>query len=419
MVCGVYGVFDAFTGECLYVGQSKNVECRLQHHMAALARHAHIRTEFDQWFREHGDDPHSLESRLLERCEDTDDAKNFAECKWFSILRPRFYGVKPSMDYRWGMSDETRSKIREGQLDHDHGDDDLDALRASVDAIIREMVSTASTVDDEASTLGVRPRSLSYVIREVVPASAHVHGNSVPFVSECSCGKPITSWRDAVTGRVRNQSCGSPSCVSKARRRGRTIIPAGDAEKILWRLRTGESMSSIAGDYSTTCHVVKTFLDRLGLSNPSERTAVHSNVESGRMSAHLRWHVRRGVVSPDCEHCQHGTGIDRVETNADRMVECCAPGCRREAKAAKPSRLSFCVECKPLADHVNALYSSHVVQHASKRRVSASCPCCIAFGPNRCGQPVLRWCIARSIAFQDFLDGSSADAHADGVAGHA
>ena len=108
-----------------------------------------------------------------------------------------------------------------------------------------------------------------------------------------------------------------------------------------------------------------------------------------------------------------------METNADRMVECCAPGCRREAKAAKPSRLSLCAECKPLADHVNALYSSHVVQHAGKHRVSPSCPCCMACGPNRCGQPVLRWCIARSIAFQDFLDGSSADRHADGVAGHA
>lgn len=163
MVCGVYGVFDAFTGECLYVGQSKDVERRLRRHMAALARHAHIRTEFDQWFREHGDDPHSLETRLLERCEDADDAKNFAECKWFSILRPRFYGVEPSMDYRWGVTDETRSKIREGRLDHDHGDDDIDALRASVDAIIREMVSTASTVDDEAAKLGVRSRSLSYL----------------------------------------------------------------------------------------------------------------------------------------------------------------------------------------------------------------------------------------------------------------
>lgn len=419
MVCGVYGMFDAFTGECLYVGQSKNVERRLQHHMAALARHSHIRTEFNQWFREHGDDPHSLRTELLERCEDTDDAKNFAECKWFSILSPRFYGVEPSMDYSWGMSDETRSKIREGRLAHDHGDDDLDALRESVGAIIREMVSTASTVDDEAATLGVRSRSLSYVIREVVPASAHVHGDSVPFASACACGKPITSWRDAATGRVRNKSCGSPSCVSEARSRGKTIIPAVDAGKILGRLRDGESMSSIAGDYSTTCHVVKTFLDRLGLSNPNEQTAVHSNVESGRTSAHLRWHVRRGIVSPDCELCQHGMGTDRVETNADRMVECCDPGCEREAKAAKPSRLSLCVECKPLAARVNALYSSHVVQHASKRRASPSCPCCTAFGPSRCGQPVLRWCIAHSIAFQDFLDRAPADELADGVADHA
>lgn len=405
MVCGVYGIFDAFTGECLYVGQSQDVKGRLQHHLAALTRHNHIRTEFVQWFREHGDDPHSLEPRLLEQCANTDDAKNFTECKWFSILHPRFYGVKPSMNSKWDMSDATRLKIRKRQLEHDYGDDDLDALRVSITRIIQEMILTGSSVNVEAKSIGVRPKSLSYVIREVVSDKAHVHGNSVPFANVCPCGKPITSWRDEVTGKVRNMSCGSPGCVAKAMSCNKTMIPNSDADKILDRLRSGESMSSIAKDYSTTCHVVKTFLDRLGLVNPNERPEVHSNVGSGRMSAHLRWHVRRGVVAPDCELCQRDVGFDRVETNADRMVKCSNPGCENEAKAMKPSRLPLCVDCKPLADHVNSLYSAHVVQHANKHRLNESCPCCMAFGQSRCKQPILRWCIARGISFQRFLDG--------------
>lgn len=400
MVCGVYGIFDVFTGECLYVGQSRNVKSRLQHHLSALKRHDHVRTEFVQWFREHADDPHSLDFKLLEQCEDTDDAKNFAECKWFSILHPRFYGAKPSMDYTWNMSKETRLKISEGQFAYNHGNDDIDSLRASVNDIIRRMISASLSVNEEAELLGVRSKSLSYVIREVVPPSAHVHGNSIPFNNICQCGKAIVSWRDKETGKIHNMSCGSPDCVAVSD----TVIPSKDAEKILDRLANGESMSSVARDYSTTCHVVKTFLDRLGLSNPNERTEVHSNVDNGKLSAHLRWHVRRCVVMPDCEFCQQRVGLDRVQTNVNRTTQCSNPGCKCKAKVTKPSRLPLCEKCKPLADHVNAKYSSHVVQHANKCRTNQSCPCCIALGPNRCKQSILRWCIEHGIAFQDFLD---------------
>lgn len=41
-VCGIYSIFDALTGECLYVGQSKNIHERRQSHFKRLRGERHL-----------------------------------------------------------------------------------------------------------------------------------------------------------------------------------------------------------------------------------------------------------------------------------------------------------------------------------------------------------------------------------------
>jgi len=109
-VCGIYGIFDTLTGECLYVGQSKNAYERCKTHLKRLRSGRHLE-RFSEWFMSIGKDETRLRFELLESCNDTDDEKNRVEIKWFKILHPKFYGNAPSMNNRWGHSQETRAKI--------------------------------------------------------------------------------------------------------------------------------------------------------------------------------------------------------------------------------------------------------------------------------------------------------------------
>ena len=109
MIAGVYVAEDAVTGECLYVGQSRNIELRKRKHLQKLRDGSHPRKDFVEWFNLHG------ESRLLigevESGLETDQELNSSEVWWFLMLRPRFYGKQPSLRESWVHSDETKAKI--------------------------------------------------------------------------------------------------------------------------------------------------------------------------------------------------------------------------------------------------------------------------------------------------------------------
>lgn len=109
-VCGIYGIFDILTGECLYVGQSKNIYERRQSHFKRLRGERHLKP-FTEWFVSIGKDESRLDLRVLCRCLDNDDIKNKLEIFWFNELHPRFYGAVPSINNRWSHSEETRKKI--------------------------------------------------------------------------------------------------------------------------------------------------------------------------------------------------------------------------------------------------------------------------------------------------------------------
>lgn len=109
-VCGIYGIFDTLTEECLYVGQSKNIHERRQSHFKRLRGERHLKP-FTEWFVSIGKDESRLDLRVLCRCFDNDDIKNKLEIFWFNELHPRFYGAVPSVNNRWSHSEETRKKI--------------------------------------------------------------------------------------------------------------------------------------------------------------------------------------------------------------------------------------------------------------------------------------------------------------------
>lgn len=111
MVAGVYGIFDQITNECLYIGQSKNIEVRWQGHIKSLERQTHKRKDFIDWFIKHDEDLKYLRFELLEICENEDKIKNKLEIKYFNKYHPLFYGKQPSLNEKWEHSDETKKKI--------------------------------------------------------------------------------------------------------------------------------------------------------------------------------------------------------------------------------------------------------------------------------------------------------------------
>lgn len=116
-VCGIYGIFDTLTGECLYVGQSQNIYERKMSHFRRLRGERHLKS-FTKWFVTIGKDESRLDLRVLCRCLNNDDIKNKLEIFWFNELHPRFYGAVPSINNRWSHSKETKKKISDGISSH-------------------------------------------------------------------------------------------------------------------------------------------------------------------------------------------------------------------------------------------------------------------------------------------------------------
>ena len=107
MSAGIYAFFDK-DGDCLYVGQSSDIESRRASHIKCLRGGYHKRKEFVEWYREN---ENSLEFKVLEECDDNPEIKNALEVLYFNELRPRFYGQVPSLLDKFRHSDETKAKI--------------------------------------------------------------------------------------------------------------------------------------------------------------------------------------------------------------------------------------------------------------------------------------------------------------------
>lgn len=70
MTIGIYGIFDAKTNECLYVGMSsRSIEERWKKHQNLLASRKHRRKDFVEWYHANGAVIELLDFRVLEICE--------------------------------------------------------------------------------------------------------------------------------------------------------------------------------------------------------------------------------------------------------------------------------------------------------------------------------------------------------------
>lgn len=101
MTVGIYGIFDSETDECLYVGQSVNIERRWEQHKHSLQSKKHVRKDFVEWYHQNGAKKELITFRILEECSPTHDELNRLEINYFNSLKPKFFGVKPSENLKW------------------------------------------------------------------------------------------------------------------------------------------------------------------------------------------------------------------------------------------------------------------------------------------------------------------------------
>lgn len=108
MSIGIYAFFD-LEDNCLYIGQSSNIEKRKTQHLKCLRGNYHRRQDFNNWFNLNTES--NLSFKILEECLNDTKIKNALEIKYFNILQPKFYGQIPSMQNNFVQSDETKFKI--------------------------------------------------------------------------------------------------------------------------------------------------------------------------------------------------------------------------------------------------------------------------------------------------------------------
>lgn len=88
MTIGIYGLF--YEKECLYIGQSVNIEGRVKDHLGKLSRGHHGLLDFQTFSDKHG----LPEWRIL--AETTQERLSPTELEFFNTFKPRFFGYTPS-----------------------------------------------------------------------------------------------------------------------------------------------------------------------------------------------------------------------------------------------------------------------------------------------------------------------------------
>lgn len=111
MTCGIYKLLSE-DNECLWIGQSVNIENRFKAHRFRLLNELH-REGFVEWFISKDKEISSVKLEILEECEPS--LLNEREGFWFLKNPPKFFGQIPSVSRKWYLSDEAKKNISEGQ----------------------------------------------------------------------------------------------------------------------------------------------------------------------------------------------------------------------------------------------------------------------------------------------------------------
>lgn len=111
MTVGIYGLFNNKNNDCLYIGQSNDIEYRTSRHLSKLRNGKHKRKEMQKYYDELNDKS-VLKFFIIEETADEHYIKNKAEMKWFKVFDPLFYGVEPSLEStNWSYSEDVKNKI--------------------------------------------------------------------------------------------------------------------------------------------------------------------------------------------------------------------------------------------------------------------------------------------------------------------
>lgn len=183
---GIYGLFDAMTGECLYVGQSSDVEYRIKRHLWRLKSYSHL-NQFTEWFRSIDSNLSRIEYKVLDECEDVDSIKNELEMKWFRVLEPKFYGKVPSIRESWQMSEETKRRIAKSVSEYWRGSGESSGRHRLSVAVLCEYCNNEFTSPRENSRFcSVRcvQSSRSASIDIDLARSMYISGRTLREISE-------------------------------------------------------------------------------------------------------------------------------------------------------------------------------------------------------------------------------------------
>lgn len=107
MTIGIYKISHKYTGECLYVGQSANIEQRWTNHKKEIRTLRHRQKGLIDIYKTYG--MKVFDFVVLEEVAKKD--LNSRELFYFDQLTPQFYGQIPSEKNRYQQSEETRKKI--------------------------------------------------------------------------------------------------------------------------------------------------------------------------------------------------------------------------------------------------------------------------------------------------------------------
>lgn len=261
MTVGIYGIFDSLTDECLYVGKSINIEERCARHIRNLKTEKHIRKEFVQWFKEKDKDKECLYWVVLESSELDDEVLNLLEIKWFCSLEPRFYGEVPNNKKKWGASERVRKE---------HAEKTKNPLSIKREEL--RLLYESKTVQEISLITDRSERQIYYLLKKFsIPTQKEVEAKKDKSKSCSICGMKF------IPSKPKNLSC-SRRCAG--------LLSAKNAPRDpLTKKRT------LSQDAQR----------RMSERMKNQKYALGN--KGGKITAHKRWHVGRGIVTPECDYC--------------------------------------------------------------------------------------------------------------------
>lgn len=174
MTTGIYGIFGKNTHECLYIGQSRNIEQRWKQHKKLLRNKKHPRKDFVEWFDKNNCAIKKMDFRVVKELPQdvTDKELNIQEIYFFEQYKPKFYGKEPSQHDTWIHSESTKEKIRTSVLkkiyDESGTQERMSKHCPICNSIVVQLKNTYCSVDCYKESLNVERTSACVVCHSVM-----------------------------------------------------------------------------------------------------------------------------------------------------------------------------------------------------------------------------------------------------------